>query len=149
MILASEALNPVAAQVTIATGGHDFDVPHSSRHRFEIVPWCVLSPDCKPDLMVHHGGHGACLTAMSAGIPNVIVPTHAEREYNARNLAAMGCGEVLANHGIDAPHLRRAIEKVIETDEFTAKCAQWSRTIAAREYGGPDLVARMIRQMIS
>ena len=38
----------------------------------EIVPWRVISAKYKPDLIIHHGGHGACLTALSAGIPSVV-----------------------------------------------------------------------------
>jgi UDP:flavonoid glycosyltransferase YjiC (YdhE family) len=141
-----QALSAVTARVTVATGGHDFAIPQQAQARFEIVPWHVLSSDGKPDLMVHHGGHGSCLTAISAGIPSVVVPTHAEREYNARNLVALGCGEMLLSPEPDALRLREAVENVLETPGYAAKCAQWSRTIAERKYGGPDLVVRMIMQ---
>ncbi len=144
-----QALTAVTSRVTVATGGNDFTLPQQAQARFEIVPWRVLSPDRKPDLMVHHGGHGACLTAISAGIPSVVVPTHAEREYNARNLVALGCGELVLSHELDAVHLRGAVQKVMETAGYAANCVQWSRTIAERKYGGSDLIARMIMQAIA
>jgi UDP:flavonoid glycosyltransferase YjiC (YdhE family) len=108
------ALSALGATVTVATGGLDFDIPEYTGQRLEVVPWCVVSPAYKPDLIVHHGGHGACLTAISAGIPAVIVPTHAEREYNARNVAALGCGEFVPMDRNDVRHVRRAIEGVIK-----------------------------------
>jgi UDP:flavonoid glycosyltransferase YjiC (YdhE family) len=142
------ALSAVDATVTVATGGYDFNIPQYSGRRLEVVPWRVIAPDYRPDLIIHHGGHGACLTAISAGIPSVIVPTHAEREYNAANLAALGCGEFVGMDQIDAPTVRRAIENVIENPGYALKCAQWSQTIAARKYEGANLVARIMMKII-
>jgi UDP:flavonoid glycosyltransferase YjiC (YdhE family) len=88
------------------------------------------------------------LTAISAGIPSVIVPTHAEREYNATNLAALGCGEFVGMDQIDVPTVRRAINNVIDNPDYGFKCAQWSETIAARKYEGPGLVARIMMQIV-
>ncbi len=141
------ALSALDATVTVATGGHDFIIPEYSGRRLEIVPWRVISPAYKPNLIIHHGGHGACLTALSAGIPSVIVPTHAEREYNARNLAALGCGEFVAMDQIDVHHIRQAIDNVIRSPVYARECALWSKTIAARRYGGADLAAHIIMQM--
>jgi UDP:flavonoid glycosyltransferase YjiC (YdhE family) len=138
------ALSGVDAAVTIATGGFDFDIPEYPSHHVEIVPWRVISAEYKPDLIIHHGGHGACLTALSAGIPSVVVPTHVEREYNASNLAALGCGEFLPIEQADVPRVRRAIESMLHNPSCASKCRQWSETIATREYGGADLAARII-----
>jgi UDP:flavonoid glycosyltransferase YjiC (YdhE family) len=142
------ALSALDVTVTVATGGYDFDIPEYSGRQLEIVPWRVISPDYKPNLIIHHGGHGACLTAISAGIPSAIVPTHAEREYNARNLAALGCGEFVSMGQIDVRHVRRAIESVIKNPACAYECTQWSQTIAARKYGGADQAARIIMRMI-
>jgi UDP:flavonoid glycosyltransferase YjiC (YdhE family) len=143
-----DALSTLDVTVTVATGGHDFDIPEYPGRQLELVQWRVISPGYKPNLILHHGGHGACLTAISAGIPSVIAPTHAEREYNARNLTALGCGEFVSMDQIDARHVRRAIESVIKNRAYADECAQWSRTIAARNYGGADLAARIILRMI-
>ncbi len=142
------ALGGLHATVTVATGGNQFNIPEYQGPQLEIVPWRVISPDYKPNLIVHHGGHGACLTAISAGIPSVIVPTHAEREYNARNLAALGCGEFVPMDQIAVHDVRRAIENVITKPAYARECAKWSQTISARRYGGADLIARIIMRMI-
>jgi UDP:flavonoid glycosyltransferase YjiC (YdhE family) len=138
------ALSALDATVTIATGGHDFIVPEHSSGQLEIVQWRLISPHYKPNLIIHHGGHGACLTAISAGIPSVVVPTHAEREYNARNLAALGCGEFVSMDEIDVHHVRQAIDHVIKNPVYARECAQWSKAITARNYGGADLAARIV-----
>ncbi len=142
------ALSVLDVTVTVATGGYDFNIPQYAGRRLEIVPWRVISPGYKPNLIIHHGGHGACLTAIGAGIASAIVPTHAEREYNAKNLAALGCGEFVSIDQINVHHVRRAIASVIENPAYAHECAQWSQTIAARQYAGADLAARIIMRMI-
>jgi UDP:flavonoid glycosyltransferase YjiC (YdhE family) len=142
------ALSALDATVTVATGGHDFDIPEYPGRPPEIVPWRVISPAYTPNLIIHHGGHGASLTAISAGIPCAIVPTHAEREYNATNLAALGCGEFVPTDECDVRHVRQAIERVIENPGYADECTRWSQTVAVRKYGGADLAARIIMQMI-
>jgi UDP:flavonoid glycosyltransferase YjiC (YdhE family) len=142
------ALSALDATVTVATGGYDFDIPEYRGRALEIVPWRVISGGYKPDLIIHHGGHGACLTAISAGIPSAIVPTHAEREYNAKNLAALGCGEFVATDRIDVDRVRRAIEGVIRNPAYACQCTRWSQTIATRGYGGADGAARSIMRLI-
>jgi UDP:flavonoid glycosyltransferase YjiC (YdhE family) len=142
------ALRAVNATVTVATGGSAFEIPEYPTDRVHVVAWRVISAEYKPDLIIHHGGHGACLTAISAGSPSLGIPTHAEREYNANHLAALGCGEFVPIQEIDVPRVRRAIETVLDDATYAHRCTQWSKTIAARRYGGADRAARMIMEMI-
>jgi UDP:flavonoid glycosyltransferase YjiC (YdhE family) len=142
------ALRGVNATVTVATGGSAFETPEYPRDRVDMVAWRVISAEYKPDLIIHHGGHGACLTAISAGSPSLVIPTHAEREYNANHLAALGCGEFVPIEGADMPRVRRAIETVLDDPAYARRCTQWSETIAARRYGGANRAARMIMEMI-
>jgi len=44
----------------------------------------------RSDLLIHHGGYGSCQTGLVTGTPAVIIPTYAERESNARRIAALG-----------------------------------------------------------
>jgi UDP:flavonoid glycosyltransferase YjiC (YdhE family) len=142
------ALSGIDARVTVATGGFDFDVPEAARDTLEIVPWRLISAEYKPDLVVHHGGHGACLTAISAGIPSAVIPTHAEREYNASRLSALGCGEFVAIEQADVPPVQRAIANMLDNPAYAKKCMQWSETVAARRYGGAEMGARVISGMV-
>src|SRR5262249_41091500 len=146
--LGLDALSALDVTVTLATGGYDFIVPDYSGRRLEVVPWRVISADYKPDLILHHGGHGTCLTAISVGIPSAIVPTHAEREYNARNLAALGCGEFVAVDQADVRHIRLTIEGALANPAYARRCARWSQAIAARKYEGADLAARIIARTV-
>jgi UDP:flavonoid glycosyltransferase YjiC (YdhE family) len=142
------ALAGIEAAVTVGTGGFDFNIPECPQDQVQIVPWRVISAEYKPDLIIHHGGHGACLTAISAGIPSVVIPTHAEREYNASHLAALGCGEVVPLEQTDLARLRHAVEGMLDNRVCADRCAQWSQTIATRKYAGADAAARMILAML-
>ena len=61
--------------------------------------------------------------------------------------AALGCGEFVAMDQIDVGHVRQAIDNVIRSPVYARECAQWSKTIATRKYGGADLAAHMIMRM--
>jgi UDP:flavonoid glycosyltransferase YjiC (YdhE family) len=85
------------------------------------VPLHLLLPTC--DAVVHQGGAGTLMTALAAGVPQVVVPTVLDNQrFNARHLAATGAGvqvtaepddlgdAVLAHAGtvLDDPAYRRA-----------------------------------------
>ncbi|MCP4751907.1 MAG: hypothetical protein GY866_13515, partial [Proteobacteria bacterium] len=55
------------------------------------LPGFSLAKRC--NLMVHHGGHGSCMTGVFSGTPALILPTYSERESNARRLVALGVAE--------------------------------------------------------
>ncbi|MCP4752670.1 MAG: hypothetical protein GY866_17425, partial [Proteobacteria bacterium] len=55
------------------------------------LPGFSMAKRC--DLMVHHGGHGSCMTGVFSGTPALILPTYSERESNARRLVALGVAE--------------------------------------------------------
>jgi UDP:flavonoid glycosyltransferase YjiC (YdhE family) len=44
---------------------------------------------------IGHGGYGSMLGALTAGVPQVVVPLFADQPYNARRVAALGAGVAL------------------------------------------------------
>ncbi|WP_306214430.1 glycosyltransferase, partial [Actinoplanes sp. RD1] len=56
------------------------------------VPLHLLLDSC--DAVVHHGGAGTMLTALTAGLPQVLVPQLPDHATHARLLAASGAGLV-------------------------------------------------------
>lgn len=61
--------------------------------RARTVGWVPL-PDVLPDCaaVVHHGGAGSVLAALSAGIPQLAVPGAGDRRHNAELVASRGAG---------------------------------------------------------
>lgn len=134
---------------TIVSRG-EFDYPEYSapRGRVLFASWVSLSnsaPHC--ELMIHHGGHGACLSAVTLGTPSLVIPTFAEREYNARHLEKIGCAISLPPEILSEDEVARAIA-LLKTPEYSEKAVFWREEIAKRNYGGADEVARLILGII-
>lgn len=55
--------------------------------------------------IVHHGGAGTTLTALAAGVPQLVVAGAADRRFNARLVAARGAGLAVTSQLIDAATL--------------------------------------------
>jgi UDP:flavonoid glycosyltransferase YjiC (YdhE family) len=72
---------------------------------------------------VHHGGAGTLLTALAAGIPQLLVPGAGDRRVNSEVLARSGAGLAVPAGRITAGHLEQ-----LATDEGLAGAA---RTLAA------------------
>jgi UDP:flavonoid glycosyltransferase YjiC (YdhE family) len=50
----------------------------------------LLLPSCAA--IVHQGGGGTLMTALTCGVPQVVIPSIADQRFNARLLAATGAG---------------------------------------------------------
>jgi UDP:flavonoid glycosyltransferase YjiC (YdhE family) len=68
---------------------------------------------------VHHGGAGTLLTALAAGIPQLLVPGAGDRRVNSEVLAASGAGLAVPADRITAGDLER-----LATDDALASAAR-------------------------
>jgi UDP:flavonoid glycosyltransferase YjiC (YdhE family) len=59
--------------------------------------------------VVHHGGAGTLLTALAAGIPQLVVPGAGDRRVNADLVAARGAGLAIPANRITATDLERLV----------------------------------------
>lgn len=64
------------------------------------VPLDDLLPTCRA--IVHHGGAGTTLTALAHGVPQVVLPTGADRHINAEAVARRGAGLDVEPDSLDA-----------------------------------------------
>lgn len=88
-------------------------------------------------LFIHHGGHGSCLSAIMHGIPSLILPTHYEREYNARRIAKLGIGEYMLPGTFTPDHLYQMVNYLIN-DDYKAKTSELRKLILSRNYRGAE-----------
>jgi UDP:flavonoid glycosyltransferase YjiC (YdhE family) len=89
--------------------------------------------------IVHHGGAGTTMTALAAGVPQIVVPGPGDRTEHARLIAARGAGLAVPTREMDAAALERLV-----TDEALAASA---REVAAEIAAMPppaDLVAPLV-----
>ncbi|GAA0525897.1 DUF1205 domain-containing protein [Paractinoplanes ferrugineus] len=88
------------------------------------VPLHLVLETCAA--VVHHGGAGTMLTALTAGLPQVIVPQLPDHATHARQLTGAGAGLTLDRAGCDAPGLREALAALLGEPSFgvSARAAQ-------------------------
>jgi MGT family glycosyltransferase len=138
--------------VVLTTGYHPLPrevlpLPANFRHE-PYLPGLAMAE--RSDLLIHHGGLGSCQTGLVAGTPAVIIPTYAERESNARRVAALGAGvfvpvETIAGRKhVSAEDLRAAVKRVLADPSFAANARRMSHVL--RAYGGASQAARLIEE---
>jgi UDP:flavonoid glycosyltransferase YjiC (YdhE family) len=71
------------------------------------LPFAEVLPDVAG--IVHHGGAGTALTALAAGVPQVIVPGAGDRTLHARLVAARGAGLAVPAKEITSETLVRLV----------------------------------------
>ncbi|PZD95716.1 hypothetical protein DNH61_12190 [Paenibacillus sambharensis] len=98
-------------------------------------------------LYIHHGGHGSCLSSILHAVPSLIIPTHSEREYNARNLWKQGGCEYVLPDTCTSGHFYELARYVME-DEYKRKLELLRDTIMRRPYGGAKHAYRLGRSLI-
>ncbi len=93
------------------------------------------------------------MTGAFAGTPALIVPTMAERESNARRLAALGAAEVLlpdedksGEKRLSGAELRGTVESMLTDASLVKKATALSRRM--QSVGGPERAADHIEKLI-
>jgi UDP:flavonoid glycosyltransferase YjiC (YdhE family) len=148
----AEALAGENVEVVLTTGHHPLseDEVAALPANFHYEPWLPgIAMAEKSDLLIHHGGHGSCMTGLYAGTPAVIIPTYSERESNARRVAAMGAGDIVllteAGPGgkqVSVEELRVKVRQVLSDPSFRLNAGRIAENI--RTYGGASEAARLI-----
>jgi UDP:flavonoid glycosyltransferase YjiC (YdhE family) len=82
-------------------------------------------------LVVHHAGLGTVLASLAHGLPQVCVPLGRDQPANARQVARVGAGTVLAPTATPA-ELRAAVLGALADDAARASAERMAATI-----GGP------------
>ncbi len=130
----------VPADFVVTTGGADpsvFGTPPPNVLVTDWVPFHALF--AASSAAIHHGGAGTTLTALSAGIPQLVLPQGADQFNNAAAVAKSGAGAVLQPSELDVD---RVTELLGDTPVRTA-----AETVSAEMAGQPapaDLVPRII-----
>lgn len=84
-------------------------------------PVHTLLPSC--DALLHNGGAGATLTAITAGVPQLFVTFGPEYRLNARRVSATGAGVVLDGTGVAADDIRKSMLALVEDPAYAQRAA--------------------------
>jgi UDP:flavonoid glycosyltransferase YjiC (YdhE family) len=110
---ALDAVAELPVRVLLTTGGHDLDlgdIPDNVHVERWVDEAAVLHHTAAA---IGHGGSGTTLSALVAGVPQVVVPLFGDQPYNAARVAVAGAG-------VTAPlqELRARLELVLEHDRY-------------------------------
>jgi UDP:flavonoid glycosyltransferase YjiC (YdhE family) len=99
-------------------------LPDEIRH-FAFVPHSRLLPHAAA--IIHNGGIGTVAAALSANLPQLIVPRVLDQPDNAKRLQSLGVADVIKPKGYRKNRVASALDRLIASPEVAEQC----RKIAA------------------
>jgi UDP:flavonoid glycosyltransferase YjiC (YdhE family) len=103
------------------------------------VPHASVLPTC--DLAVHHCGAGTTMMALTAGVPQVLVPFITENEDAARRLDAFGAARHFPSRDWDPTEAVNACEELLEDPGYRQQAVRLRDEIAAMPAPGTAVTA--------
>ncbi|MEU3567428.1 glycosyltransferase [Kitasatospora sp. NPDC036755] len=105
-----EAAADVDADFLLAVGGADLAPLGTLPDNVRGLPWVPLNELLgRADALIHHGGSGTMLTALQAGLPQLVLPQGADHFVNAEALSATGAALTSTSDAVDTPLLTRLL----------------------------------------
>ncbi|MFF7755584.1 nucleotide disphospho-sugar-binding domain-containing protein [Streptomyces sp. NPDC007971] len=145
--------------VVRALAGHDVEIviatSDAQRHLYTDLPGNVthigpvalhlLLPSC--DAIIHQGGAGTTMTAMTTATPQLIMPWAPDAAVNARQIEKTGAGRHHSTQGLDAAALRVTVDAFL-TDLPDHRKAADLLYAEHLDMPAPGDVARHIEQLV-
>jgi MGT family glycosyltransferase len=148
---AAQGLGNAAMDVVMTSGNHrapdDLDLgPRAPNIRVERY---VSHGDLFPvtDVVVTTGGAGTVLTALSLGVPLVVVPTGWDLPENAQRVVEAGAGIRIHPRHCTPQRMRAAVDTILSDPSYKQN-AQRLAAAFARE-GGPPRAARLLERLLT
>ncbi|WP_433541764.1 nucleotide disphospho-sugar-binding domain-containing protein [Streptosporangium sandarakinum] len=110
-------------------GGHRLPAGATARLRLvDRLALHLLLPTCSA--LIHQGGGGAVMTALAAGVPQLILPRFTDHVFNARRVAEAGAArQVFAGDG-DPALIRAELDLLLGDDGHLRAAEKLSREMA-------------------
>jgi rhamnosyltransferase subunit B len=103
------------------------DLPAGVIH-VDYAPFSQLLPRCAA--IVHHGGIGTTSQALSAGIPQIVMPMSHDQPDNADRLSKLGVGATLARKRFTAANLAKVLGGLLSDPAVSARAKQLAERFA-------------------
>ncbi|MFB6436972.1 nucleotide disphospho-sugar-binding domain-containing protein [Streptomyces sp. NPDC056411] len=127
--VALEAFADVDADVVAVGTGAVPDGPLPPRARLvDRIALHLLLPDC--DLLVHQGGGGAVMTALAAGVPQLVLPRFTDHVFNGRRISEAGAGRELFAGRATAELIRAEADLLLRDGGYRATAEKLRREMA-------------------
>ncbi|SMC70881.1 glycosyltransferase [Lentzea albidocapillata] len=138
-------LSGVDAEVLVATGPQvDPSVLTDVPGNVHVLPW-VPQADllAHADLVVHHGGAGTTVAAMTRGLPQLVLPQGADQFRNAEIVTNTGLGSQLAGEDFTTDAVQEVARKLLRDNDVRAANAGIAAEIAAMP-SPDDVVPKLV-----
>jgi UDP:flavonoid glycosyltransferase YjiC (YdhE family) len=147
---AAEGLSTLGVDVLVALGPHDPSVLGSVPAGVHVEHF-VRQADVLPyvDLVVHHGGSGTLIGALSKGLPQLILPQGADQFINADMVVSTGLGLSLGPDSVSPDAVIEAARSLLTDSSYRDAARPICREIAAMPHPTdvlPTLVQRALAQ---
>lgn len=122
---------PVRVLMTTGSGGEVAlaEVPGNA-HVEQFWPQDAVMP--LAGAVVSHGGFGTTLSALSAGVPQIVVPLFTtDQHLNAEAVSAMGAGVSIQGGAEGVPAIAAAVSQVLSDPLFRTRSGEIAEQIAA------------------
>lgn len=122
------AAEKIDAEFVLAVGETDLSPLGPLPDNVRVAGWLPLTallPSCAA--LIHHGGGGTTLTALAAGVPQLIAPDGADRHINAAGVGRRGAGLVTEADAFDAA----LVEAVLSDERVRTAAAEVHAEIQA------------------
>lgn len=119
-------------------------LPETVAH-FSYVPLDWLLP--RAAAFVHHGGIGSTSQALSAGIPQLIMPLAHDQFDNAARVRRMGVGSSLLPRRFTGPRVASQLRRLLDSPDVEAACRQIAQRLTQRD--GLQRAAGAIEQRVA
>jgi MGT family glycosyltransferase len=142
-----EGAGKVAGTLVLAVGA-DFDPavlgPQPAHiHVERYLPQSLVFHRC--DMVITHGGSATLITALSHGLPLVVLPISADQPDNAALVAAHGLGRVIGQDQRTAPAIETVTRAVLADPSYRRNALLIRDEIAALP--GPDYAVSLLERL--
>lgn len=138
-------LSGVDAEVLVATGPQvDPAVLTDVPGNVHVLPW-VPQADllAHADLVVHHGGAGTTVAAMTNAVPQLVLPQGADHFRNGEIVATTRLGDQLVGEQFTADAVQETARKLLDDADVREANAAIAAEIAAMPHPG-DVVPKLV-----
>lgn len=110
------------------------------------IPLDIVAPTC--DVLVHQSGGSTMMTALSFGVPQVLIPDPKLQRANAmaRTMVDAGAGVILSPEEATTDVIAKTCQEIITNPDYAAAAAGLAQEIAALPL--PSEVARRIEWLV-
>ena len=104
-------------------------LPNGVRH-FDYIPFSQLLP--KVAALVHHGGIGTTAQALSAGIPQLVMPLAHDQFDNAARIKRLGVGDWIVPSRFRGPNVAAKLNALIGSQAVQGSCQNVSGKLSGK-----------------